>query len=180
MSLFDDRDRWSALVGAVQRGDASAWPALIDRFEDIAVASAVGLCGDLDEAPDIAQEAFVLAFRHLAGLQDAAAFPAWLLRLVPTATNRRTRPRHFVTGPPDPRPPAGPAAVTSSRCRSTRWPGTTGRPPWSTRRRGRKTSSSRRPRRRRSAPPSSACPRVSGAWSRCTISPACPTPRSPP
>jgi RNA polymerase sigma-70 factor, ECF subfamily len=95
MTLVEDRDRWSALVGAAQRGDASAWPALIDRFEDIAVASAVGLCGDLDAAPDIAQEAFVLAFRHIDGLQDPAAFPAWLLRLVRTTTNRRTRRRRF-------------------------------------------------------------------------------------
>jgi len=93
MTLGEDRDRWAALVGSAQQGDASAWPELIDRFEDIAVASAVGLCGDLDEAPDIAQEAFVLAFRHIAGLRDPAAFPAWLLRLVRTATNRRTRRR---------------------------------------------------------------------------------------
>ncbi len=93
MTLIEDRDRWTALVGAAQRGDARAWPELIDRFEDIAVAAAVGLCGDLDEAPDIAQEAFVLAFRHIADLRDPAAFPAWLLRLVRTATNRRTR-RH--------------------------------------------------------------------------------------
>ncbi len=93
MTLVEGRDRWAALVGAAQRGDASAWPELIDRFENIAVASAVGLCGDLDEAPDIAQEAFVLAFCHIAGLRDPAAFPAWLLRLVRTATNRRTRRR---------------------------------------------------------------------------------------
>ena len=101
MTLVEDRDRWAALVGAAQRGDASAWPELIDRFEDIAVASAVGLCGDLDEAPDIAQEAFVLAFRHIDGLQDPAAFPAWLLRLVRTATNRRTRRRRPATVPLD-------------------------------------------------------------------------------
>jgi hypothetical protein len=50
MTPLEDRDRWAALVAVVQPGDASAWPELIDRFEDIAVASAVGLCGDLDEA----------------------------------------------------------------------------------------------------------------------------------
>ena len=97
MTLVEDRERWAALVGAAQRGDATAWPALIDRFEDIAMASAIGLCGDLDEAPDIAQEAFVLAFRHIAGLEDPAAFPAWLLRLVRTATSRRARRRRFAT-----------------------------------------------------------------------------------
>ncbi len=90
----------------------ACWPELIDRFEDIAVASAVGLCGDLDEAPDIAQEAFVLAFRHIAGLQDPAAFPAWLLRLVRTATNRRTRRRRPATVPLDPVPRGdGPGAL---------------------------------------------------------------------
>lgn len=101
MTLVEDRERWAALVGAAQRGDATAWPALIDRFEDIAMASAIGLCGDLDEAPDIAQEAFVLAFRHIAGLEDPAAFPAWLLRLIRTATSRRARRRRFATVPLD-------------------------------------------------------------------------------
>ncbi len=101
MTLVEDRELWAALVVAAQRGDATAWPALIDRFEDIAVASAVGLCGDMDEAPDIAQEAFVLAFRHIARLEDPAAFPAWLLRLVRTATSRRTRRRRFAPVPLD-------------------------------------------------------------------------------
>jgi RNA polymerase sigma-70 factor (ECF subfamily) len=101
MTLVEDRDRWTALVRAAQRGDASAWTALIDRFEDIVVAAAVGLSGDLDEASDIAQEAFVLAFRYIDDLQDPAAFPAWLLRLVQTATSRRTRRRRPVTVPLD-------------------------------------------------------------------------------
>lgn len=95
MTLIADREQWVALVEAVQRGDRGAWPAIIDRFEDLAVASAVGLCGDLDEAPDIAQEAFVLAFRNIGGLEDPTAFPAWLMRLVRTATNRRTRRRRL-------------------------------------------------------------------------------------
>ncbi|HLH99409.1 MAG TPA: sigma-70 family RNA polymerase sigma factor, partial [Acidimicrobiales bacterium] len=106
MTLVEDRECWAALVCAAQRGDARAWPALIDRFEDIAVASAVGLSGDLDEAPDIAQEAFVLAFRHIDDLQDPAAFPAWLLRLVRTATNRRTR-RHRIAAVSLDTPPGG-------------------------------------------------------------------------
>lgn len=95
MTLIEDRERWAALVVAAQRGDVAAWPGIIDRFEDLVMAFAVGLCGDLDEAPDIAQEAFVLAFRHIADLQDSSAFPAWLLRLVRTATNRRSRRRRF-------------------------------------------------------------------------------------
>jgi RNA polymerase sigma-70 factor (ECF subfamily) len=99
MALVEDRERWVALVVAARAGDAAAWPALIDRFEDIVLASAIGLCGDLDEAPDVAQEAFVLAFQHVGDLDDPAAFPAWLLRLVRTATNRRARRRRLATVP---------------------------------------------------------------------------------
>jgi RNA polymerase sigma-70 factor, ECF subfamily len=95
MTLVDDREQWAERVVAAQRGDSDAWPAIIDRFGDLAVAYAVGLCGDFHEAPDIAQEAFVLALRNIADLQDPSAFPAWLLRLVRTATNRRTRRRRF-------------------------------------------------------------------------------------
>lgn len=97
MTLIEDREQWVPLVLAAQEGDAEAWSALIDRFEDLAMASAVGLCGDLDEASDIAQEAFALAFRHIADLKSAAAFPAWLLRLVRTATNRRARRRRLAS-----------------------------------------------------------------------------------
>ncbi len=97
MTLTEDREQWAELVGAARRGDGAAWPAIIDRFEDLAVAYAVGLCGDLNEAPDIAQEAFALAFRHIADLEDPAAFPAWLQRLVRTATSRRARRRRLST-----------------------------------------------------------------------------------
>ena len=100
-TLTEDRDRWVALVVAVQGGDTGAWPALIDRFEDLVVASAVGVGGGVDEARDIAQDAFILAFRHVDSLQDPAAFPAWLLRLVRTAIGRRTRRHRPVVVPLD-------------------------------------------------------------------------------
>ena len=101
MTLLEDREGWSALVAAAQAGDAAAWEPLIARFEDFAVAAAVGLGGNLDAAQDIAQEAFVLAFRHLGSLDDPLAFPAWLLRLVRTAAGRRNRRRRPETVPLD-------------------------------------------------------------------------------
>jgi len=101
MRLEADRENWSALVRAAQTGDTRAWSSLIDRFEDLAVAAAVGLCGDMNEAPDIAQEAFAQAVRHIASLEDPHAFPAWLLTLVRTANNRRTRRRRLATDPLD-------------------------------------------------------------------------------
>lgn len=101
MRLEDDREKWSVLVRAAQAGSIGAWPPLVARFEDLAVAAAVGLCGDLDEAPDLAQEALTEAVRNISSLKDPNAFPAWLLTLVRTANNRRTRRRRLPTEPFD-------------------------------------------------------------------------------
>lgn len=102
MRLEDDRDRWVERVRAAQAGDPAAWSGLIDRFEDLAVATAVGMSGDLEDAQDIAQEAFMLALHNIGSLEDPTAFPAWLLRLIRTATNRRSRRRNHATEPLDP------------------------------------------------------------------------------
>jgi len=74
-----------ALIGAVtqaQRGDARAFDFLVRRFQNTAVAYARTLLRDPAAAEDAAQEAFVQAWRDLPSLADAAAFGAWLRRLV--------------------------------------------------------------------------------------------------
>lgn len=50
MTLIEDREQWVALVGALQRGDVAAWPALIERFEDLVVASDARITFDLARA----------------------------------------------------------------------------------------------------------------------------------
>lgn len=78
------------LVLAARAGDPTAWAELVGRFQDTAVALAVGGVG-LADAEDAAQEAFVLAFRNLGALRDPEAFPGWMGRLVRTACARRRR-----------------------------------------------------------------------------------------
>lgn len=110
MRLDDDRETWSRHVVAAKSGDLAAWSSLIDRFEALAVASAVGLSGDLDAAAEIAQEAFAQAVRRIGSLEDPHAFPAWLLTLVRTANSRRTRRRHLGTESLDALGPHGDSA----------------------------------------------------------------------
>jgi len=74
-----------ALILAVtraQRGDARAFDALVRRFQNPAVAYARTLLHDPAAAEDAAQEAFVQAWRDLPRLTEAAAFGAWLRRIV--------------------------------------------------------------------------------------------------
>ena len=79
------------VVVAAQHGDHGAWSELVARFQDFAVGMAVACAGDWDGAPDAAQEAFGIAFRKLADLEDPDAFPGWFATLVRTACSRRTR-----------------------------------------------------------------------------------------
>ena len=74
-----------ALILAVtraQRGDTRAFDVLVRRFQNPAVAYARTLLHDPSAAEDAAQEAFVQAWRDLPRLTEAAAFGAWLRRLV--------------------------------------------------------------------------------------------------
>ena len=69
-------------VVRAQSGDARAFDALVRRFQDPAVAYARTLLHDPAAAEDAAQEAFVQAWRDLPRLMEAAAFGAWLRRIV--------------------------------------------------------------------------------------------------
>lgn len=74
-----------ALILAVmraQQGDARAFDALVRQFQNPAVAYARTLLRDPAAAEDAAQEAFVQAWRDLPRLTEAAAFGAWLRRIV--------------------------------------------------------------------------------------------------
>lgn len=63
-------------------GDAAAFDGLVRRFQDMAVGYAYSLVGDFHLAQDVAQEAFLDAYRSLNTLRDPAAFPAWFRTLV--------------------------------------------------------------------------------------------------
>jgi RNA polymerase sigma factor (sigma-70 family) len=83
----------AALVERAAAGDLDAWNDLVVEFQDVAHALALGWARDGDAAHDIAQEAFVVAFAHLAELRDPQAFPAWFAAVVRTACRRHVR-RH--------------------------------------------------------------------------------------
>ncbi|MCP4593539.1 MAG: sigma-70 family RNA polymerase sigma factor [bacterium] len=70
-----------AVARAVQ-GDSEAFDELVRRYQRRAVAVAYRLVGDTHAAADVAQDAFVRAYRGLGSLQDRQRFGAWLMRIV--------------------------------------------------------------------------------------------------
>lgn len=90
MAPGGERPGTAVVVAAAQAGDTAAWGELVSRFQDAAVALAVGQ-GHWADAEDVAHEAFILAMRNVGGLSDPRAFPGWLATLVRTASSRRRR-----------------------------------------------------------------------------------------
>jgi RNA polymerase sigma-70 factor (ECF subfamily) len=70
------------LVEAVRAGRRAAFDELIERYQRRAVSVAYRLLGNLHDALEVCQEAFIRAYRNLESLEDGRRFGPWLLRIV--------------------------------------------------------------------------------------------------
>lgn len=72
----------AALVQSAKAGSAAAFSALVQRHQQGVRAFARRMGGDLVEADDLAQEAFVTAWSRLAHFDGRASFRAWVCGIV--------------------------------------------------------------------------------------------------
>lgn len=70
------------LIAAVVGGDVDAFATLVRRYRDLCFRFALRILGNRDDAEDALQEAFVRAFRGLAGCRERDRFGAWLYIIV--------------------------------------------------------------------------------------------------
>lgn len=83
-----DREADQALVERVQAGDKQAYGLLVAKYQRKLLRLISRLVRDPAEAEDVAQEAFIKAYRALAGFRGESAFYTWLYRIgVNTAKN---------------------------------------------------------------------------------------------
>lgn len=83
----DAQDVDLALVTRAQAGDTRAFELLVRKYQNKIVQLVSRLVGDGD-APDVAQETFVRAWRAMKGFQGNSAFYTWLYRIgINTAKN---------------------------------------------------------------------------------------------
>jgi RNA polymerase sigma-70 factor (ECF subfamily) len=78
-----------ALVARAREGDTGAFTALLRDHQGRAYSLASRIVGDPDEAADVTQDAFVLAFRNLREFRGDCAFGSWLSRIVINVALRR-------------------------------------------------------------------------------------------
>ncbi len=77
-----------SLVRRVQRGDKSAFDLLVRKYQHKVVKLVMRYVGGQAEAEDVAQEAFIKAYRALANFRGDSAFYTWLYRIaINTAKN---------------------------------------------------------------------------------------------
>lgn len=81
MGAIEGPDPDQALVRLAQAGDVDAFGVLVDRHRRAVVRAAAAALGSANEADDVAQEAFVTAFRKLGTFRGDALFRTWLLAI---------------------------------------------------------------------------------------------------
>jgi RNA polymerase sigma factor (sigma-70 family) len=92
-SLMQDIQK---LVDRSREGDLDAFTAIVRRFQAMAHGYAYARLGDFHRAEDVAQDAFVEAYLHLADLREPAAFAGWFRRIIAKHADRAVRVgRHY-------------------------------------------------------------------------------------
>jgi RNA polymerase sigma-70 factor (ECF subfamily) len=83
-----ERNIDQALVERVQRGDKSAFDILVLKYQSKIIQLVTRYVHDPDEAMDVAQEAFIKAYRAIGRFRGDSAFYTWIYRIaINTAKN---------------------------------------------------------------------------------------------
>ena len=91
-----------AWVEAARQGDADAFEALVRLYEKKVYALALQMCGNPEDAAEVAQEAFLACWQGLAFFRGDASFSTWLYRLTANLCTdflRREGRRKAMSGP---------------------------------------------------------------------------------
>ena len=107
------------IIAAARGGDGEAFARLVRRHQEVAFRAAYLIVRDAGAAEDVAQEAFVRAFRGLGSFREGEPFRPWLLRIVTNLALNEVRGRNRRQGlfaritsfRQDPEPSPEPAAL---------------------------------------------------------------------
>lgn len=96
----------AALVRRILSGEAELYGVLVERYRrEFGRYAAAMLDGNVDDAADALQEAFIRAFDSLGSLDDPERFKAWLFRIVSNQCHnvrKRNKPHASLEGMEDP------------------------------------------------------------------------------
>jgi len=79
------------LVARFQRGDESAFGAMVARWNEPILQLAIRMTGDLEEARDVRQMALIKAYQGLEKFEGRSRFSTWIYRVVLNLCRDRAR-----------------------------------------------------------------------------------------
>ena len=79
------------LIRRCQEGETAAFDQLVLRHQQLVFAVALRMLCDYHEATEVAQEAFVRAYRAIGGFRGEAKFSTWLLSITTNVCRNRRR-----------------------------------------------------------------------------------------
>jgi len=94
------------LIRRTLEGDTDAFGHLVDRYKDAVYGAAYARVGDFHDAQDVAQEAFIQAYRKLSELREPDRFASWLYAIAVNVARdhlrrrREAQPIHEATPAP--------------------------------------------------------------------------------
>ena len=88
-----DRTEEQVLVMRAQRGEQEAFQVLVERYQSLVYTLALRMVSSPEDARDVAQEAFVSAWKALPKFRMDAKFSTWLYRLTMNAATDLLRRR---------------------------------------------------------------------------------------
>ena len=99
--MYDDD---AQLASAAASGDREAFGELVERYQRKALGVAMRLLGNVDNAMEVSQEAFLRAYQALGQLKEPSRFGPWLMRIVSNQAlnyrrSHRRDPRVYLGGP---------------------------------------------------------------------------------
>lgn len=92
--MFDE----SRAVADAARGDAAAFGLLVEQYQEVAFRAAYLIVRDAGAAEDVAQEAFIRAYRQMHTFRQGEPFRPWLLRIATNLALNEVRSRGRRTG----------------------------------------------------------------------------------
>jgi len=87
--------RRTTLVAAAKRGEVSAFEELVTRYERKIFRVTRNITGNLQDAEDAMQEAFLKSYEHLETFKGDSRFYTWLVRIAVNEALMRLRRRHL-------------------------------------------------------------------------------------
>src|ERR1035441_3255185 len=81
MARMAGSDNESKLIEQSLSGDPEAYAALVNQHQKMVRAVAFRMTGSLDDAEELAQDAFLRAYRQLGSFNGDSKFSTWLCRI---------------------------------------------------------------------------------------------------